>query len=251
MRHIEKPGKTPRKATVFGPKALLIPAALAICISACSRPETKTDHVIRAPLPTSAIHLHKLRKLSVTGDFNGDGIRDTLLQHAYSGLKKQEIDSSADPFQNSWDEVEDWFHRQETDIYLSLEKPGNDTLHFGAAQGLYCLINIGDNNHDGKDEIALVVDRLDYSRVNSCEIYSLCDDAWKHLACFNIHEGAFDFMPERKPVFLTIPGFLQTQAGRWLYSDDSRNGYKTMEEIGKMKRLDVPPCTAAAADTQP
>lgn len=149
----------------------------------CNNP---TEKVIDNSAINDKIKLHKLNKLFVVGDFDGDGKQDTTFQHNYSRLTRAEIENSADPFQNEYDTVIKWFYEQDTDLYLRINKTKHDTLHLGTAQGLYCLINIGDNNADGKDEIAFVIDFLDFSRVNSCKIYSNTAFLVLSIKCLNI-----------------------------------------------------------------
>lgn len=188
------------------------------------------------------IKFHKLKKLFVVGDFDGDKKQDTIFQHNFSRLTRTEINNSADPTQNEWDTVVKWFYDQDADLYLTLNKSNYDTLHLGTAQGLYCLINIGDNNADGKDEIAFVTDYLDFSRINSCKIYSLCNDKWTLLKQFGVHEGAFDFASDETPVFDNIQNFLEKKNGKWVYKDYSQDGYETQESVGKMLRLKLGIC---------
>lgn len=187
------------------------------------------------------IKLHKLDKLFVPGDFEGDGNQDTLIQYNYSRRTKSEIEFSADPFQNEWDSVEKWFYDQEADLYLTINKSNQDTLHLGTAQGLYCLMNIGDNNADGKDEIAIVIDYLDVSRVNNCKIYSLCKGKWALLKNFDVYEESFDFSGNEPPVFNEIKGFLENKNGRWYYMDYHQE-YERQEDVGKMMPLKVDKC---------
>jgi hypothetical protein len=190
------------------------------------------------------IKLHLLQKLSIAGDFDGDGQKEILFQHNFSKLTKKEIDHAADPFANEWDTVVQWFDHQQADIYLAIDKKNCDTLHLGLGQGLYCLINIGDNNKDGKDEIALVVDYLDYSRVNTCKIYALCSNQWKLLQEFGIHEGAFDITSDDKlfPVFTEIKEFLEKQDGKWVYKDYLDDFSDKKKDVGKMKPLKLQKC---------
>ena len=190
---------------------------------------------------TDEIKLRKLEKLFVVGDFNGSGVIDTVFQHNYSKLLKAEIDSSACPFQNDWETVICWFINQDANVYLVLNNNETDTLHLGLAQGLYCLVNIGDINSDGKDEIALVIDYLDWSSVNSCQIYTLCDNKWTLLQQFAIHEMAFDFVGEQSPVFSDIKGYLEKHSGTWLYLDYLE--YMNVEtDSVKMKPLILKKC---------
>ena len=109
---------------------------------------------------------------------------------------------------------------------------------------MHCLINIGDNNKDGRDEIALVVDYLDISRVNSCKIFSLCKNRWKLLKEFGIHEGSFDFETDHNlfPVFTEIKEFLEKKNGKWVYKDYLNDFYERKKYVGKMKQLKLDKC---------
>lgn len=84
-----------------------------------------------------------------------------------------------------------------------LYSKNGDTILFSPAIGTYCLINLGDNNNDGKDEVAVVPDLPDYS--NTCHIYTLCSHHWTELKMFSINEGGFTFPKE------AVPGFLEKE----------------------------------------
>jgi hypothetical protein len=186
-------------------------------------------------------NFHKLQKLSVTGDFDGDKKTDTIYQYNFSKREKKEIVFSPSPYKVEWDEVVNWFYDQDSDVTLAMNK--KDIVHLGTAQGLYCLINIGDNNKDGKDEVALVIDYCDFSRINSCKIYSLCHGEWELLKVFGIHEGAFDWNKgENRPKFNEIREFLERKNKVWMYKDNDQQEYDTPEEVGQMKVLKVDKC---------
>lgn len=189
------------------------------------------------------LKMHKLEKLFVTGDFNGDKKLDTLFQHNFSELNKKEIDSALDPHQNDWEDVVDWFFKQESYVYLSTNENNADKLYLTTAQGLNCLINIGDNNSDGKDEIAIVIDLCDFSRINSCNIYSICENKWTKLKQFGIHEGSFDYEKGQRPIrYLEIKDYLEKHNGKWFYKDNDQIDYDTPQEAGKMKELKIDKC---------
>ena len=211
-------------------------------LSCNSRTEKTVDNSTVSKTADNSIKLHKLEKQFVVGDFDGDGKQDTIFQHNFSRLTKNEIEYSADPFQNDWDTVVKWFYDQDANLYLTINKNNKDTLNLGTAQGLYCLINIGDNNSDGKDEIAFVIDYLDFSRVNSCKIYTLCKDKWTLLKQFGVHEDSFDFTTDKAPIFDNIKDFLEKQNGKWVYKDYSQDGYDNPEDVGKMLTLKLDRC---------
>jgi len=176
--------------------------------------------------------LHKLGKVFCVGDFDGNGKKDTIYEHNFSKLKKEEIKIAPDPVKNDWEEVIKWFHKQDSDLYLSFNNPNKDTLHLGKALGLYCLLNIGDNNFDGKDEIAFVVDYLDFSNLNSCKIYSLCKGKWIELKQFNIDENAFDFTSITSS---GIKNYLEKKGNKWFYKDN-------LQKDSKMQLLKLEKC---------
>ena len=196
-----------------------------------SQVENKVTNLLVTKVANNKIKFHKLKKMFTIGDFDGDGKQDTIFQHNYSRLTKAEIKYSPAPFQNEWDTVAKWFYDQDADVYLTLNKNNSDTLHLGTAQGLYSLINIGDNNADGKDEIALVIDLIDLSKINSCKIYSLCKDKWTLLKQFGVHEDAFDFSTEKTPLTDKIKDFLEKRNGEWFYNDYSQQDNNKMTEL--------------------
>lgn len=117
-----------------------------------------------------------------------------------------------------------------------------DTLAFDYAQGLYCLINVGDLNDDSRDEIALVPDNMDFSRHSYCHIYSFCPSGWKGLFKFSVHEGVFDYTGDRPPVFTNIPEVLEYRDNEWRFYDYMDMEYETAEEVSQMKKLVVTSC---------
>jgi len=118
-----------------------------------------------------------------------------------------------------WGDDINWYMRQGVTVYLPFKR---DTL-FGCcpAFGLYCLINIGDINHDGKDEIALAVDYCTFTRVGRCDIYTICKGKWTLLKQFQIHDDAFTWgRDEESPLpFTEIKGYLEKRKGKWHYKD--------------------------------
>ena len=218
---------------------------LVVCIGACSnaiKTESKTVSETEEPIEYEYYRLHKL---FVVGDFDGDGEKDTLFLHHYSNITKTEIDSFPYP-----KDLEDWYDfvryhdNQDIASYLTFNKKNKDTLHFGQSQilGLYCLINIGDNNSDGKDEIALVVNFADWTNMNACMIYTLCNEKWTLLKEFEIDEHAFDFSDGEMPVFQEIRGYLEKRNGKWFYLDFLEDFMGAETDEIEMKPLKIEKC---------
>ena len=206
----------------------------------------KKEYTIKKSFSNNKVQklkMHKLEKLLVTGDFDGDKKLDTLFQHNFSKLNKKEIKIAPDPFKNDWENVVDWFYKQDSYVYLSTNENNADKLSLTTAQGLYCLINIGDNNSDGKDEIALVVDLCDFSSLNSCNIYTLCNKKWEKLKQFGVREDSFDYISGVRPIkYIEIKGYLENHNRKWFYKDNDQIDYDTPNDVGKMKELVIRKC---------
>lgn len=210
----------------------------ALPISSCEVPvEKNIDSKAKPQILQDSIPMRKLEKLFIVGDFDGDKKMDTLFQHNHSQRTGKEIDLAIDPFFNDLSEVSRWYYQQKSDVYIALNTGNYDTLHLGTAHGLYCLINLGDINLDGKDEIAFAVEYLDESRNNHCSVYSLIDGHWNHLKQFAIHESAFERTKDDQAPFQEIPGFLERRNGQWFYSDYSENLLNEETETPEMKPL--------------
>ncbi len=228
-----------RSLPVKHASALILLLLIFCCCNPASRgPVGRSKHGSLSGIP-----LHSVQDFKIFGDFDGDGRSEVINAFLYSRRLHRRIDSAADPFQVSWDSVIAWFHQQDADLCIVLSAGRQDTLHLGPAQGLYCLINLGDTNGDGKDEVAFVVDRLDYSRLNSCQIYTGCDGKWTQRFRFGVHEGAFDWTGATAPDFADIPGFLERRDGSWLYADYPDDGYEDgADSFRRMKPLRIPAC---------
>lgn len=217
---------------------------LLICVWFGGLVSCSSDHKVSLLQQAGNEGFHPLTKLFVVGDFNGDHLLDTLKQSTYSALSNKEIEMAPDPFQHEWDTVVSWFYEQDANVCLTMGKWGKDSIRFGVAHGLYCLLNIGDNNKDGKDEVAVVVDWLDYTSVNRCRILSLCNDKWVILKEFYIHEDAFNFTNETRPVFAQINEYLEPSANGWLFNDydEQFSDEANPDMIGKLRPLSIERC---------
>ena len=177
----------------------------------------------------------------ITGDFDGDKTIDTLIEVIYSSKTNKEIFETVNPLEYEFDTVVDWYVKNNIEHKLSLSKHISE-IPLSNSMGLYFLKNIGDINNDKKDEIAIVIDKLDYSRVNSCVIYTLCNDTWKEIKRFTIHEDAFDFYGDKSPIFNEIKAYLENKEGIWYFHDLNDMEYENPEDVGKMIILKLDKC---------
>lgn len=124
------------------------------------------------------------------GDFNGDYRIDTLRERYLSGLTKQETNKF---FDVPYDSMVALAVAQKP--YIEIVHSGNafDPLTIdsetGQMLGLSYLTNIGDNNRNDRDEIALVIDQADWSAINFLIIYELNDNnKWVEKCSFEIRD---------------------------------------------------------------
>lgn len=191
-----------------------------------------TKHVVK---------YYPLEKKLLIGDFDGDGKTDTLYQNNINSETSLPIDSL--PELEEWDDIISYLDQNYSNIIITSSKNKADTLHLGAGFGLFCLINLGDLNHDKKDEFAFVTENADYSRVNHCYIYSICNKKFIQLKSFYIHEGSFDSYDNLIPKQNEIANFLEKQNGKWMYMDYLDDmAYENEKDVGKFKVLKLNKC---------
>lgn len=209
------------------------------CSTTIEKSEDISSNVKKAD---DGIILKKFDAPYLIGDFDGDKKIDTITQHIGSKYKKGDFDSIVDPSKNHWDIVTNWHFNRVTDLYLNLNRPEFENLHLGSSQGLYCLINIGDNNSDKKDEIALVVDHLDVSNSNTCKIFSICNGEWKVLKEFGINEESFNYSGKKPKLFSEIKNYLEYKDKNWLYKDYKLTEFTNADTIVQMEKLKLDKC---------
>jgi len=187
--------------------------------------------------------------LTITGDFNGDGITERLIQDmadstgtAVKYLRETPAEIENDTTNEGWYRYIAFYSSFNYRTRLHTENPKTGALYFSNSQGLYCLINVGNLNTVKGDEIALVIDRLDQSRINECRIFTLCNGVWKEVFKYYVHEDAFDFKRGDVAVLKNIPEALEFKDGQWLYLDYLDMPYENIEDVGKMLPLKVGDC---------
>lgn len=129
-------------------------------------------------------------QFSITGDFDGDGAIDTLMEKYISTVDGRSLPKTI-PGKVYDSLVAFTFHTQPVCLLID---PNNklDTLEISNVNqqfGLAYLKNEGDLNGDGIDEISFVVDWADWSNTNTCYIYSYIDGKWEKIYSFSIFDS--------------------------------------------------------------
>lgn len=184
------------------------------------------------------IILQDIQPQFIVGNFSGKQTMDTLSFQYFSDVDEFEI-KKIPTMENDWDSIIEWFNQ--THQIHSYIASGDDTLFFESAYNLFCFFNMGDVNFDGIDEFAIVVNWLDYSNINSCRIYSICNNQFSLLKDFIIHESAFSQENIQDTSFIGIKGFLEKENNVWQfhdYNDDITDAY----ESGESKILQLEKC---------
>lgn len=220
-------------------KALVSLGLVILCFLVSCRQSTKNDElIIPVKKPTKAT-TEKLETRFITGDFDGDKTTDTLSQIFTSGEEAKRITEV--PFINDYDSTVTYYYKNSIKTSLLSNKKAIKNLDLGTSFGLYSLINIGDNNHDQKDELAIVIAYCDFSMLNSCKIYSFCNSNWKMIGHFAVHENAFMYDENEKLDPNKITGYLEQKKGKWFYAD-ALEIIKADDTLSKMKPLKIKKC---------
>lgn len=174
-------------------------------------------------IPTDTAHWRPLKSLEAYGDFDGDGVVDTLISGVIDSVSRAVLDSEPNPHVVEWDTVVNYFSIHSALVTVSFKGKSIDTLFCGpsgSARGLYYLFPIGDISGDGREDVALVVDYCDYSQTNDCFIYSYSSEGWQQTKVFGVNENSFSWSRGKEmPHFTEISNSLLLRNGRWVYCD--------------------------------
>lgn len=132
----------------------------------------------------------------IKGDFDGDGVQETLTEHFYSSTDKKESFKFYDSL--SYDQLIVINAEKKPLSFLTCSNANVDTLHIasGPQFGLCYLKNEGDLNLDGRDEISYVIDWADFSSLNTCHLMSYNGIQWQELYSFGIWEWQIPSLPQ-------------------------------------------------------
>ncbi len=164
--------------------------------AACSEPQSNTsisvsDTIQKKTITDTAQQQELNDRLSITGDFNGDGITDTVRESYISSITNLESKKLFDS--SSWDNNIEQIKNNKgvcrlietfnkTNSFVVTDKPQQ--------AGLLRLDNLGNINKQKGDELGYVIDWADYSGLNTYVILSFDEHKiWKEIYSFPINEN--------------------------------------------------------------
>lgn len=134
----------------------------------------------------------------LTGDFDGDGNKEKLIEHFFSRLDNKETNKFYDGLTDYFQLVTLTVKKEPFSFVISNNKK-IDTLHIafgGQLLGLSYLKNEGDLNGDGNDEISYVVNWADWSNLNTWHIATYKNNKWTKIYSFPIWDWQLPNLPE-------------------------------------------------------
>jgi hypothetical protein len=168
---------------------------LSFCLMCCDKQYKKTP--LETPKSMASTKPVFGYRFVITGDFDGDGKSEKLVEHYFSALNHQEankFDELAD-----YDQLVDLVYEKNPYLFLSANTPNLDTLHITDEWqhfGLSYLKNEGDLNGDGTDEVSYVVNWADWSNLNTWHVMTYRNHKWEELHSFSIWDWQLPDLPE-------------------------------------------------------
>lgn len=133
----------------------------------------------------------------IIGDFDGDGHKERLIEHYYSGVQNRETNKFYDSL-NDYDQLVEATSKDKTLSFVTSDNKTIDTLLIssdGKSFGLAYLKNEGDLNGDGTDEVSYVTNWADWSNLNTWHIMTYKNKKWQELYHFSIWDWQLPDLP--------------------------------------------------------
>lgn len=134
----------------------------------------------------------------ITGDFNGDGKNEKLIEHFISGIDNKETNKFYEGL-TDFDQLVTLTINKEPISFLISDNKLIDTLQIfsgGQLLGLSYVKNEGDLNGDGTDEVSYVVNWADWSNHNIWHLVTYKENKWKEIYSFPIWDWQLPNLPE-------------------------------------------------------
>jgi hypothetical protein len=132
----------------------------------------------------------------ITGDFDGDGKKETLTEHFISGIDHKETNKFYE--NGNYDTLVKLTNQKKPYCFISCDNKEIKNLEIATKQqlGIAYMKNEGDLDGDGADEISYVVDWADWSSVNFCNVMTYKNNKWKLLYTFEIRDWQVPDLPQ-------------------------------------------------------
>jgi hypothetical protein len=133
----------------------------------------------------------------ITGDFDGDGTKETLAEHFYSSKENRETSKWNDSI-DDYNKLIELIIKKDAYSFVTCNSCTIDTLQVapgGSSFGLAYLKNEGDLNGDGTDEVSYVVNFTDWSELNTWYIMTYKNGSWQKLYTFPIWDWQLPELP--------------------------------------------------------
>ncbi len=153
--------------------------------------ENKQDKKVAKPLKPVLGY-----RFVISGDFDGDGKKEILTEHFFSGIDHKETNKFYE--NGDYDTLVALTYQKKTYCFLSCSNSKIKTLPIADKPqlGLSYLKNVGDLDGDGCDEICYVVNWADWSSINSCTIMTYKNHRWRDLYTFEIRDWQLPDLPQ-------------------------------------------------------
>lgn len=134
----------------------------------------------------------------ISGDFDGDGKKEKLIEHYFSALDNKETNKFYDSLAD-YSQLVDLTIKKKPYSFVISDNKSIDTLHISSSEqllGLSYLKNEGDLNGDGTDEVSYVVNWADWSNLNTWHLVTFKNKKWQELYSFSMRDWQLPDLPE-------------------------------------------------------
>lgn len=168
----------------------------------CDNSNKKTREKITISTTETLKHDKKLKpifgyRFIISGDFDGDGKKENLIEHFFSGIDNKEANKFYENVE--YDDLVELTMKKNPYSFVLSDNKSIDTLQItriGQNFGLSYLKNEGDLNNDGTDEVSYVVSFADWSNLNTWYLFTYKNKKWQELYSFPIWDWQLPDLPE-------------------------------------------------------
>ncbi|MEC4050470.1 hypothetical protein OX284_013590 [Flavobacterium sp. SUN046] len=160
------------------------------------------DQVItpKKAVKRSVIKIHPVfgYRFIIDGDFDGDGVKEQLVEHFYSLKTNKETNKFYENLPDYGDLVTLTMKKDPYSFVSSTNKniKNLEISQEGQLLGLSYLKNEGDLNGDGTDEVSYVVNWADWSNLNHWHLMTYRNQQWEELYTFSIWDWQLPDLPD-------------------------------------------------------